>query len=272
MSEKERTIVDAIKEVMKAKGRPMTVMEVYDAIIDADLYTFHADNPAHIVRSQIRRHCKDLDYPSASPTKHFRMLQNGTYYLLSSPIKQKTKGASKAKTSSKDDLLVNLKKLHERYLDDFQRRILEKIKRLEPSAFEVFSKKLLEAYGFQNMVVTQPSKDGGIDGYGVLKIGLVDLKVAFQSKRWRSKCVGRREVNQFRGDIQGQYEQGYFFTTATFSSEAKSVSLRAGAVPIILVDGTAIVDLMIEKKFGVETEALPIHSYALDLIISDDDA
>lgn len=108
------------------------------------------------------------------------------------------------------------------------------------------------------------------DGYGVLKIGLVDLKVAFQSKRWRNRCVGRREVNQFRGDIQGQHEHGYFFTTATFSSEAKSVSLRPGAAPIILIDGAAIVDLMIEKKFGVETESLPIHSYALDLIISDD--
>jgi restriction system protein len=180
MNENKRTIVDAIKEVMKAKGKPMTVTEVYDAIIDADLYNFNADNPVHIVRSQIRRHCKGLDYPSASPTKRFMMLKDGTYYLLPRTIEQKVNDHSKSIPAVKNDLLSNLRRLHEKYLEDFRRRTLERIKQLEPSAFEVFGKRLLEAYGFQNVVVTRPSKDGGIDGYGILKVGLADLKVAFQ--------------------------------------------------------------------------------------------
>src|SRR5688572_23456050 len=86
---KKKTIIEAIKEVMKAEGKPMTVSEVYDAIVSANLYTFKADKPVHIVRSQIRRHCKDLDFPSSSSTKHFEMLQNGKYYLLQAPITTK---------------------------------------------------------------------------------------------------------------------------------------------------------------------------------------
>ena len=37
------------------------------------------------------------------------------------------------------------------------------------------------------------------------------------------------------------------------------------AVPIVLIDGPTIVELMIEKQFGVQVESLPIYSYALDL-------
>ncbi|MHB8090533.1 MAG: hypothetical protein ACYDH8_02815 [Syntrophales bacterium] len=35
----------------------------------------------------------------------------------------------------------------------------------------------------------------------------------------------------------------------------------------VLVDGDAIVDLMIEKEFGVMTDNLPIPSYAFDLVL-----
>lgn len=51
------TIVEAIKQVMRERGAPMTVAEVYGAIIDQGLYTFNADQPEQIVRQQIRRHC-----------------------------------------------------------------------------------------------------------------------------------------------------------------------------------------------------------------------
>ena len=37
------TIVEAVKQVMRERGRPMTVAEVYDAIIAQALYSFNAD-------------------------------------------------------------------------------------------------------------------------------------------------------------------------------------------------------------------------------------
>ncbi|HVZ16273.1 MAG TPA: hypothetical protein VG897_04100 [Terriglobales bacterium] len=39
-------------------------------------------------------------------------------------------------------------------------------------------------------------------------------------------------------------------------------------MPIVLVDAEAIVELMIEKRFGIQAENLVIPTYALDLALS----
>lgn len=71
---KNRTITDAINQVMGLAKKPLTVKEVYHLIVQEGFYEFHADSPEHVVRSQIRRHCDGLDFPSASPTKLFRLV------------------------------------------------------------------------------------------------------------------------------------------------------------------------------------------------------
>jgi restriction system protein len=258
------TIVEAIREVMKNEGRPMTVSEVYEAIVRGNLYDFKSDNPVHIVRTQIRRHCRALDFPSSSSTKYFEMRQDGTYYLLPNPVK------SASEVAIESNLLGDLRDLHSRYLAEFRRRILEQIKTLAPDQFEQFCRRLLVAYGFQNVAVTRKTKDGGIDGHGRLKVGFAYFNVAFQCKRWTRAKVGRPEIDQFRGAIQGQYEQGIFFTTASFSSDAENSSFKPGTVPVILINGATIVEIMMEKEFGMEKDNLAIYSSALDLAISDE--
>ncbi|RCJ42281.1 hypothetical protein A6770_08745 [Nostoc minutum NIES-26] len=83
------TIVQAIKQVMEAYSRAMTVQEVYDSIVSQNLYNFKANPPIHVVRSQIRRHCLDLDFPSASDIKHFQIHGKDKYSYLEEPIRQK---------------------------------------------------------------------------------------------------------------------------------------------------------------------------------------
>ena len=119
------------------------------------------------------------------------------------------------------------------------------------------------------MVVTKPGKDGGIDGNGKLKIGITYLHVAFQCKRWKGN-IGRTEIDKFRGAIQGEFEQGIFFTTSNFSKEALNVTRKSGAVPIILIDGDTLVDIMIERKFGVESESIPVYINALDRALTEE--
>lgn len=264
------TITQAIKEAMRINGGPMTIRETYDAIVGAGLYTFHAENPVHVVASQIRRHCKGLDFPSASETKRFELRGDDKYYFLVQPIKQKGSGKRSSGRDTHRPLLRELKATYQKYQAELLAGILSNIRRLDPSTFEEFAKRLLEAYGFLDVKVTQYSKDGGIDGYGKLNVGLAHLNVAFQCKRYKGSSVSRPEIDKFRGAIQGQFEQGIFFTSSTFARGAEAASFRPGAVPIILIDGKAIVDLMIEKQFGVQTEQLPIYSYALDLIFSED--
>lgn len=117
---------------------------------------------------------------------------------------------------------------------------------------------MLQIYGFVNVNVTNVGSDGGIDGFGKLRLGLATMNVAFQCKRWEGN-VGSIQIDQFRGAIQGEYEQGLFFTTSDFTDGATKKSIKKGSVPIILMNGRSIVNLMIEKGLGVETRPLYLY-------------
>lgn len=183
----------------------MTADEAYRAIAEAKLYEFHADNPAHIVRSQIRRHCEGLEFPSAAPTKHFRLVGENRYKPLDEAIRQPRKHVKKAEApvapvkpphaSSLRDLQV----LHVKYVSELKRKILSDLKRMSPTAFELFAKRLLDIYGFHDTKVTQVSGDGGIDGFGKLKVGLANLNVAFQCKRWTKGNTKGLKLISFAG-------------------------------------------------------------------------
>ena len=141
--------------------------------------------------------------------------------------------------------------------------MLQELKKMTPVAFEAFGREILDGYGFENTQVTAISKDGGIDGFGRLKVGLAFLNVAFQCKRWKNTTIQRPEIDRFRGTAQGSYEQGIFFTTSTFSKGAIDASIKSGAIPIVLLDGLAIVDLMIQRKIRVESTIMEIPTFAL---------
>lgn len=266
--EKPKTIIQAITRVMQQSNRALTIGEVYDGIVSQNLYQFKADDPAQVVRNAIRRHCLNLDFLSASPTKLFEMTEPSKYFLLAKPITKHSK-TPHSKADSRAVSYEVLKRGHERFVANFKERVLRQLTALSAQDFERFCRNLLRAYGFKRVKVTRISKDGGIDGFGQLKVGFAYFNVAFQCKRWRAS-IGRPEISQFRGDIQGGYEMGIFFTTSSFTAEAKASSLKMGAVPVTLIDGETIIDIMLSHGFGVEKEELTIYKLALDLALAED--
>ncbi len=147
--------------------------------------------------------------------------------------------------------------LLDRERQQIRAQLHELLMNLHPQQFEAFAGKLLESVGFTDVEVTKYVGDGGIDGYGNLEMGVVKVMAAFQVKRWRNN-VPPAEVNQFRGAIQGEFDQGIFITTSDFSDEAKRVSSKRGAVPIVLINGERIVNIMLEKGLGVRQEPLTV--------------
>lgn len=270
------TIKEAIIAVLKKENSPLSIKTIYNKIIEYDYYRFKAERPIGIVAVEIRRHSKGVDFPTASPKKYYQIQNDGTYWLLDTPVPNsvsKTNIMAQPTEVKKDDgksLVIELKELHNQFADHFKKIILNQLKEVDPKTFESFSKKLLEVYGFRDMQVTQYTKDGGIDGFGKLKVGITYLNVAFQCKRWKTTNVSRTEIDKFRGAIQGEYEQGIIFTTSGFSKESQSATRKKGAVPIILIDGNTIIDIMIEKKFGVEIENLPVYINALDRALTEE--
>lgn len=178
--------------------------------------------------------------------------------------------AEKSKTGPTPTGPLNLVALQDEYVAQFKDNLLERLIALTPTQFEHFAKKLLTAYGFIDMKVTSRSRDGGIDGHGQLKVGLAAMNVAFQCKKWEGK-VQRPEIDKFRGAIQGEFEQGIFFTTSDFSEGAKAVSLKRSTVPIILLNGESIVELMIEKQFGVRRKPLELYFDEVDRLFGERD-
>lgn len=269
------TIHQTVINVLLNLGKPLFVKEIFDNIVLNDLYPFKAENPFDVLNKVIRKHCEGIDFPSARKQKYFQLTKDRKYWIAGKPIPGQTKEDIKVEAKSKRDsdnlkFIVNeLKEIQNKHILAFKQQILNQIKELSPESFEIFSKKLLDVYGFKRTKVTNYVKDGGIDGYGELKVGITHLNVAFQSKRWKNNSVSRVEIDKFRGAIQGEFEQGIIFTTSKFTKEALGATRKPGAVPIILIDGESLIDIMIEKKFGIDTELVPIHINALDTILDD---
>lgn len=269
------TIVEAIKQVMHDAARPLTAREAFTAIVDRSLYEFHAKDPLHVVAMQIRRHCAGIDFPSAVPNKHFQQHGDDRYSPLPEVLRSKRarkRSVPPAETeplveaaggSALSSLEDELWALQAKYLQLFEAHMLRELKLLSPAGFEAFARDLLQAYGFKDMKVTSVSRDGGIDGHGKLKVGLADLNVSFQCKRWANGNIQRPEIDKFRGASQGKYEQGMFFTTASFSKGAIGATTQSGAIPIVMIDGPQIVRMMVEKKFRVESNVMEIPAFAL---------
>lgn len=54
--------------------------------IDKDLYSFVLKDPKDIVNNIIRKYCLRIDFPTASPVKHLKVIKQTNhvnYYLLS---------------------------------------------------------------------------------------------------------------------------------------------------------------------------------------------
>lgn len=262
----KRTINEAIIEAFKREGKSLRVTELYSRIKEDDLYRFNASDPEHIIRTQLRRHSANLSFPTAHKAKHFVFLDDGKYTLKDN-LTEKELSKAESDEDLEETIIQDLRALHLKHLNDFKAELLGDILKLKPFAFEAFCKKLLEVYGFKQVQVTKKTRDGGIDGFGELKIGFADFHVAFECKRYTGTSVNHKIVNEFRGAISGKYTQGILFTTSDFTKGAKEVSFRIGAVPIVLIDGESIVQIMIDKEMGVEKKFLPIYSNALDLVL-----
>lgn len=130
-------------------------------------------------------------------------------------------------------------------------------------AFERLAQRLLREADFDSVNVTGRSGDGGIDGLGVYRLGLVSFPVFFQCKRYRGS-VSPSAVRDFRGAMAGRGDKGLLITTRTFTADAKKEATRDGAPPIDLIDGDRLCDLLKTYGLGVHTTTRTVEDITLD--------
>tara|TARA_B100000315_G_C14476513_1_gene540888 strand:- start:179 stop:1018 length:840 start_codon:yes stop_codon:yes gene_type:complete len=137
--------------------------------------------------------------------------------------------------------------------EEWIEKLTEVMLSITPEGFERLCQRIFREKGFVKVEVIGRSGDGGIDGTGILKIGLVTFKVFFQCKRYKGS-VSSSEIRDFRGAMSGRADKGIFLTTGRFTKGAKTEAERDGAESIDLIDGTELCTLLRELKLGVETE------------------
>jgi restriction system protein len=130
---------------------------------------------------------------------------------------------------------------------------------MTPEGLEHFCGELLERVGVEEVQVTNFVRDHGIDGKGNLRINeFVTVPIAFQAKKLdKSGAKGSSEdIQRFRGAMGRRIEKGIFFTTTTFTEEAKKEAQRADHVVIELVDLERILEICERYRIGLEEEKI----------------
>ncbi|HEX6288476.1 MAG TPA: restriction endonuclease [Herpetosiphonaceae bacterium] len=134
----------------------------------------------------------------------------------------------------------------------YRTRLLELLQALPPAGFERLCQRLLREAGFEQVVVTGRSGDGGLDGQGVLQLNpFVSFKVLFQCKRYTG-AVTASQVRDFRGAMMGRADKGIILTTGTFTADAQKEALRDGVPPIELVNGEKLLDMFENLELGLK--------------------
>jgi len=133
-----------------------------------------------------------------------------------------------------------------------RKKIHDRLFSMHPKAFEELIGQLLVAIGFEDVIVTSYSNDGGIDVRGTLVVGdVIRVNMAVQVKQWKKgRNIQRPDVQQVRGSL-GTHDQGLIITTSDFSSGAVEESKRLNAVPVALMNGEHLVALLVEYNIGV---------------------
>ena len=148
------------------------------------------------------------------------------------------------------------------------RELSSHIASMDPTTFEWLIRALLMELGYSDIIVTKASNDGGIDLRAKLIAGgIANIKTAVQVKR--TKSVGRPVVQNLRGSLSA-HETGLLVTSGSFTEGAEAESQDLTKAAIALMNGSRLVELLLEHQIGVRQKIFKV--YSLDPASLDIDA
>ncbi len=254
------TIVGAIKTVLKGSRDGLTYNAIYNKIVESRLYTFGAKDPKAIVRGKLRQHCYGVDYPSASPTKHFSSngakgnkalykIWDGKESVTSSNVTRKVSG-----NELPEELIHSS---HKKHIEEITNQIMDKIYNSDPGFFEKLLIKLLIRMGFgwdkkKSGFHIGGSNDRGIDGV-IYEDQLGLERVYIQAKRYdKNNGISSSDIQRFIGAMNTKNaNKGVFITSSYFTKGAMEEAKDARNISLVLIDGEKLSDLLLKNGLGV---------------------
>lgn len=132
----------------------------------------------------------------------------------------------------------------------------KKLYELSPTQFENMIKDLLDAMGYEDVLVTSPTNDKGVDVAGNIQNGITMVREVIQVKRLSSN-IQRPVLDALRGCLH-RFDafQGTIITLSDFSKGTKEAAFERGAAPITLINGDKLIDLLIKNEIAVKNKKL----------------
>ena len=137
-----------------------------------------------------------------------------------------------------------------------QQQLQEELQSLSFHAFEHCIEKLLTAMGYRSVDLLsrthlrQFTRHGGLDMQAHSRLGVTDTSVILQLKQY-TRPVSRRFVDELRGTmLRLGAGQGLIITTSTFSKVARRVAAENRLVPVRLIDGEELIELLCQHAIG----------------------
>ena len=242
----------------KAKTKPQPVLESKPATLsftnaaEVVLETYANQQPMHYRDITEKIMAEGLVYTEGKTP------EATLYAQILTEIKRQTRRGEPSRFVKYGKGLVGLRKWLgaglayqiKRHNDSIRKKLLTRLQSMPPHDFEALIAQLLVALGFDDVVMTSHGRDGGIDVRGTLVVGdVIRTRMAVQVKRWKNN-IQSPIVQQVRGSL-GAHEQGLIITTSDFSKGARQEAERPDAVPVGLMSGRQLVDLLIENDIGV---------------------
>jgi Restriction endonuclease/EVE domain len=143
----------------------------------------------------------------------------------------------------------------------------EYISTMDPIGFEWLVRALLLKLGYTDVSVTKPSGDGGVDLRATLVGGgIARIRSCIQVKRQQS--VGAPVVQNIRGSLSA-HEAGLLVTSGQFTPGALAEANDPQKLPITLINGSQLLELLLKHGIGVEPVHLMYYRLKLDEISTD---
>jgi Restriction endonuclease/EVE domain len=143
----------------------------------------------------------------------------------------------------------------------------EYISAMDPIAFQWLVRALLIKLGYTDVIVSKASGDGGVDVRATLVGGgIARIRTCIQVKRQQS--VGAPVVQNLRGALSA-HEAGLLVTSGQFTAGAIAEAKDPQKLPITLVNGSQLLELLLRHEIGVKPVHLTYHRLKLDEISKD---
>ena len=158
----------------------------------------------------------------------------------------------------------NIASMIVKHNSDIRKALLKQLRSMNPYDFEFLIGQLLVRMGFEDVEVTNYVKDNGIDIQATF-VGADTIRISMcvQVKRYKNN-IGSPAIQQTRGALKCVYDRGLVVTTSNFTPSAIIEANRQGTIPISLINGDKLIDLMMEYEMGVNLNKIELFELVND--------